>query len=129
MNRTGLNDHRRTRRSSLWSRTLAALAVIGQALAIAAPPAVMAQAADETPILAGGVEVGRHFTQTGGGTGNGYDVREPYYGAMVALGGTTWAEREALGLTGGPLTPQTDVLDMALERGSAVGLMGDQERP
>jgi len=91
LNRAGLNDHRRSRSKSLWSRTLAALAIVGQTLAIAAPPAILAQASDETPILAGGAEVGRHFTQTGGGTGNGYDVREPFYGAMVALGGSTAA--------------------------------------
>jgi hypothetical protein len=77
-----------------WLRSLAALALIGQALAITpafadTPAAMPAQAPDEEPIVSGGAVVGRFFRQTGGGTGNGYAVREPFFSTMQALGGTS----------------------------------------
>ena len=89
--RRGTRVRSRTRKP--WLRSLAALALLGQSLAFTpafadAPAAVTAQAPEEEPIIAGGVEVGRFFRQTGGGTGNGYAVREPFWSALQALGGT-----------------------------------------
>ena len=72
-----------------FARALAALALIGQSLALSPAPSVLAQAPEEQPLLSGSVVVGRHYRQTGGGTGLGYDVREPFYSAMLALGGPT----------------------------------------
>src|SRR5688500_19330033 len=72
-----------------FARALAALALIGQSLALSPAPTVLAQTPDEQALVSGGAEIGRHFRQTGGGTGLGFDVREPFYSAMLALGGAT----------------------------------------
>src|SRR5688500_15913388 len=72
-----------------FARALAALALIGQSLLLSPAPTVLAQTPDEQALVSGGVEIGRHFRQAGGGTGLGYDVREPFYSAMLALGGPT----------------------------------------
>ena len=74
-----------------FARALAALALIGQSLALAPVPTVLAQSPDEEAIVDASGQPGRHFRQTGGGTGLGYDVREPFFSAMEALGGSTAA--------------------------------------
>ncbi len=46
------------------------------------------QTPDEQDLLGpNGAVVGRHYRQTGGGTGLGYDVREPFFSVFQALGG------------------------------------------
>src|SRR5688500_20248503 len=72
-----------------FARALAAFTLICQSLALSPAPAVLAQTPDEQALISGNVEIGRHFRQAGGGTGLGYDVREPFYSAMLALGGPT----------------------------------------
>src|SRR5687768_1970069 len=81
----------RNQRNKPFARALAVIALLGQTLALAPVSPVLAQIPDEEPILAAGVEVGRHFRQAGGGTGLGYDVREPFFSAFNALGGATAA--------------------------------------
>ena len=52
----------------------------------------MVRAADEPDeaIVEGDVTIGRHYRQTGGDSGNGYDVVNPFYSAMKELGGVDW---------------------------------------
>lgn len=48
----------------------------------------MVRAADEPDeaIVEGDATIGRHYRQAGGGSGNGYDVVNPFYSAMKELG-------------------------------------------
>ncbi|HET7768310.1 MAG TPA: hypothetical protein VFN74_06005 [Chloroflexota bacterium] len=71
------------------ARAIAALALIGQSFALGPLPTALAQTPDEEAIVDATGQPGRHFRQTGAGTGLGYDVREPFFSAMTALGGPT----------------------------------------
>jgi hypothetical protein len=46
---------------------------------------------DDEPVFSGGVQAGRHYRQTGGETGLGFDVVEPFFSAMQDLGGVELA--------------------------------------
>lgn len=86
--RTGRGDA--LRRRFIWLRWLMLFTLLVPVLAaVPAIAGVAAQAADEENLMGAGTVVGRHYRQTGSGTGLGYDVREPYFSRMLALGGPT----------------------------------------
>jgi polysaccharide biosynthesis protein PslG len=73
------------------------------------------QAADEQDIVTGGQVSGRHYRQTGGGTGLGYDVRVPFFLAMSDLGGPSVA--------GFPVTAPFNGVDGCLYQGFQIVLL------
>ena len=75
-------SQRPPRGARLLATALLASLLIGQSPAPAA-----AQAFPEEPLVSGGQVIGRHFRQTGGETGLGFDVTEPFFTALRDLGG------------------------------------------
>ncbi|MGH2353900.1 MAG: FecR family protein, partial [Chloroflexota bacterium] len=74
---------------SLILASLAMFGVLAAALLTWPARAVMAQQAPPEVALrsASGAVVGRHYRQTGEGSGRGYDVREPFFSRFSELGG------------------------------------------
>lgn len=86
----------------MWGLALVTLCLLWTALASGifaapAPQGAVAEpggvqepvqaSADEPLVDASGAVVGHHYRQTGGGTGAGYDLREPFFSASSELGG------------------------------------------
>ncbi len=71
----------RMRLSAAAALVLAALALLPVPSRADSPPP------DQEAIVSGGQTVGIYYRQTGGETGLGYEVREPFYSALQALGG------------------------------------------
>ena len=69
------------------SRAFVAGAVVVSSLGPIGLPVSRAEAVPDEPVMAGATQVGRHYRQAGGDTGNGFDVTGPYFERMRALGG------------------------------------------